>query len=172
MLRSHRERLKRIQEKLGVEADGVLGAETLTALESKLGLRAGYINVPTLEDSNGVDSLTAEQLTLTKSGIQKIIDFEIGSVAYYEAQLRKPTWPGGDSGVTIGIGYDLGYQTLQGFTSDWGNLLSARDIDKLSIACGKKKLAAKRLISRFSRVQIPYQSAYEVFIQNDSCGSK
>jgi hypothetical protein len=33
---------------------------------------------------------------------------EVASKAHYEAKLRNPEWPGGASGVTVGIGYDLG----------------------------------------------------------------
>jgi len=157
MSRSHSERLKRIQEDLGVEADGVLGADTLTALERKLRISASPMAVIDAEGFSG--------LTLTRSGIQQIIDFEIGSMDYYNASLKKPTWPGGDSGVTIGIGYDLGYQTVQGFYQDWGQQLDERVLVKLGGACGKKKRSAKLFVARVSHISIPYPAAYDVFVK-------
>src|SRR5438067_11642326 len=30
-------------------------------------------------------------------------------------------WPGGESGVTIGIGYDLGFATSEQFKADWSD---------------------------------------------------
>jgi peptidoglycan hydrolase-like protein with peptidoglycan-binding domain len=36
---------------------------------------------------------------------------EVGGRDYYDSSCARPAWPGGDSGVTIGVGYDLGYQT-------------------------------------------------------------
>src|SRR3981081_336751 len=40
-----------------------------------------------------------------------IIDFEVGGRSEYERTYQRPEWPQGESGVTIGVGYDLGYNT-------------------------------------------------------------
>lgn len=39
-----------------------------------------------------------------------------------------PCCPPGDSGVTIGIGYDLGQKSESNFTKTWGSLLHKEDI--------------------------------------------
>jgi GH24 family phage-related lysozyme (muramidase) len=41
-----------------------------------------------------------------------ILQYEVGGgKSYYEKYLAKPTWPGGASGMTLGIGVDCGYYT-------------------------------------------------------------
>ncbi len=43
-----------------------------------------------------------------------ILKYEVGGgKAYYEKFLSKPTWPGGASGMTLGIGIDCAYYTPQ-----------------------------------------------------------
>src|SRR5258708_33323102 len=46
---------------------------------------------------------------ISDRAIQLIIAFEVTSEAVYNRLYQRPTWPKGKSGVTIGIGYDLGY---------------------------------------------------------------
>lgn len=164
MSRTTTERLKRIQEYLGVQADGILGGETLTALEKKFRLNASSsVLAQDFAQPEQPLQILPSKLSFTRDGIQKIIDFEIGSRAYYDSKLQHPTWPGGDSGVTIGIGYDLGYHSEDVFKKDWKCYLSRRDLRKLSRAIGKKKTTAKRYISRVAGIKIPYAAAYEVF---------
>ena len=38
----------------------------------------------------------------------------------YTKKYRKPVWPKGQSGVTIGIGYDVGYASKPQLRADWG----------------------------------------------------
>jgi len=60
---------------------------------------------------------------LSEEVYKLILDFEVGGgYHYYKKHLAKPTYPGGASGVTIGIGYDLGYKTHAQFKKDWGHL--------------------------------------------------
>ena len=48
---------------------------------------------------------------ISKKAIELIIKHEVGGRAVYEKRYQKPIWAGGDSGVTIGLGYDVGYVT-------------------------------------------------------------
>ena len=49
-----------------------------------------------------------------------IVGYETGGRAFYENYYKKrPVWPKGSSGITIGFGYDLGYVTLDQFRRDW-----------------------------------------------------
>ena len=87
------ERLKRIQEHLGVEPDGVLGGQTLTALEKRLlplNARPGQAPATPVPATSG-DS--AAGLTLSQIGIDLIIHHEIGSEAYYRSRLTSPAAP-------------------------------------------------------------------------------
>src|SRR4051812_34134938 len=72
-------------------------------------------------------------------------------------------WPGGASGITIGIGYDLGQETEEQFRSDWSDLLSADVITSLCKAIGVKGEDAKKLAPSFKRIKIDRQAAAVVF---------
>ena len=62
-------------------------------------------------------------MQLSKKSIDAIIAFEVTSPEYYEKHYQNPTWPGGDSGVTVGIGYDLGQNNRETIIMDWtGNV--------------------------------------------------
>lgn len=71
-------------------------------------------------------------------------------------------WPGGDSGITIGIGYDLGYESS--FVDDWKSLLSDDEISRLSEAVGKKGQSAKDIAHKFTDIEITEDQAKTVFI--------
>lgn len=161
-MRTVTHRLKRIQEKLGVEPDGLLGPETLTALEKRLQIREAN---PSASPQSLIKALLTPRigLTLTRSGIDAIVHHEVGSEAYYERALKSPTWPGGDSGVTIGIGYDLGYVTDIQFANDWAFNLPSVAVNRLTDICGFKGLRAKAVYRRFSDIQISLEDAQMVF---------
>jgi GH24 family phage-related lysozyme (muramidase) len=62
----------------------------------------------------------------------------------HEGYVRHPYWPGGQSGVTLGNGYDLGYHTRDQFESDWGGLLEP--FRRVLVPClGKVGKPAQRL---------------------------
>lgn len=157
------QRLKGIQTVLGVEADGILGNDTLTALEKRLRIHPQDAVADTSSSATSTAEHFRDRMTLSRSGIGRIVSHEIGSPAYYEARLQHPIWPGGDSGVTIGIGYDLGYTTAESFQADWSAYLSPVNLDKLATACGKKKTRAKRAIRLLKKISIPYAAALAVF---------
>lgn len=58
---------------------------------------------------------------------QKSIDFlvmkEDGSKAYYEKTEEHWDWPGGQSGPTVGAGYDCGYVSLAECRADWTGIV-------------------------------------------------
>ena len=50
--------------------------------------------------------------TISPAGYQFIVRWETGGQDYYEKVIKgRPEWPGYASGITIGCGFDLGYQT-------------------------------------------------------------
>lgn len=170
MLAANTKRLRRIQEKLGLDPDGKLGPQTLSAIEKRLQIRTelkaeskGKLKAEPKAPSSSKKSKQTE-LTLTRTGIEKIIAYEVSSESYYRAKLTKPVWPGGMSGVTIGIGYDLGYASAQTFKRLWKPFLSDADLLLLANACGKKGLSAKSLIKTLASVKVPYEAAQQVFM--------
>jgi hypothetical protein len=141
-------RLRRIQVALGVEADGMLGPDTLTALERRLA-----IEVPA----------RAVTLECSRAGLDLLVAFEIGSRRRYESRYQRPIWPGGQSGVTIGIGYDLGMTPKAEIRADWEPLLAEADVVALLAVQGVTGPAAKKLAQGISQVVIPLELAERVF---------
>ena len=96
-----------------------------------------------------------------------IIYYEVGGgKGYYNKALKKPTYPGGASGVTIGIGYDLGYNSLSDFTKDWKGKIPDSDFDRLKKVLGFKGNVAKSYLHLVSGVSIPWEAALDVFENN------
>lgn len=101
--------------------------------------------------------------TISDSARKLLLEFEVGGgETYYNARLKRPTWPGVASGVTIGIGYDLGYNSAAVMRSDWSALPWA-DTERLAAVCGIKGSAAKPAAARVKDIVIPWGMALEVF---------
>lgn len=104
---------------------------------------------------------------INKKSIDFIIQHEAGGRAYYDKVLQKPTWPGGESGITIGLGYDLGYNSEKQFNLDWGKSLSEANIKTLKTVLGLKGEKAKiSLKGDLLNIRIPYNIAYDVFVKS------
>jgi GH24 family phage-related lysozyme (muramidase) len=80
-----------------------------------------------------------------------------------EGFSAKPDWPGGQSGVTIGFGYDLGYVTVDQFESDWGELVRPDVSQRLKAVIGLRALRARNRIGDLSDVRISRKAAEQVF---------
>ncbi|MEP6686095.1 MAG: peptidoglycan-binding protein [Verrucomicrobiota bacterium] len=72
-------------------------------------------------------------------------------------------FPGGDSGVTIGHGYDLGAETEKELRRDWASWLSKEQLDRLREAIGKSGPPAAALCPRFEDIKITTEAADDVF---------
>jgi hypothetical protein len=104
---------------------------------------------------------------ISKKAIDFIIQHEAGGKVYYDKFLQKPTWPGGQSGVTIGLGYDLGYNTEKQFMADWSPVLNLNFVNALRPVLGIKGEKAKAMIKgEILNVRVPYIAAYEVFAKS------
>ena len=102
-------------------------------------------------------------MVLSERGVDLIIEHEVGGESYYNSRLRKPTYPGGASGVTVGIGYDLGYNSKAQIQADWGSQLSSEVVARLVTVAGLKRNAARAKISGMSDISIPFEAAKAVF---------
>jgi hypothetical protein len=102
-------------------------------------------------------------LPISDKATQAIIAYEISSPAYYMAHLQHPVWPGGQSGATIGIGYDLGQQSAEQVRADWGAYLDEGTIELLILTCGICGPDAQAAAESVSSVVIPYEAASAVF---------
>lgn len=106
----------------------------------------------------------AQLLPLSARIIDAIVGWEVSSRGHYERNLTRPCWPAERSGVTIGIGYDLGYQKRDGFVRDWSPHLNEDEIETLLPCVGVKGAAAEPLARRVAaEIMIPWAAAVEVF---------
>lgn len=103
----------------------------------------------------------------SEASITMIVYFEVSSESYYTAKLQKPTWPGGMSGVTIGIGYDLGYATIATIQADWGDKLSTHMMEELKHVAGLKGSPASAAAHAMRDVIVPLKAAMAVFKEHD-----
>ena len=101
---------------------------------------------------------------LNKKSLDLILEFEVGGGEnYYNKFLKNPSWPGEQSGVTIGVGYDLGYVNKAEFTNDWKEL-NKKDFDRLYKVVGIKGIAAKDLARGLKDISIPWDLSLKVFM--------
>lgn len=149
-------RIEAIQYALGFrggEVDGLVGVNTVSRIE--LLISSALPNIP-----------TGASLIVSKKSLGDIISSEVTSKSHYERKLIYPTVPPEESGVTIGIGYDLGHVTKSTFRQDWGDLLSPTELDTLSFTIGKKGNAARAaLTSNVLAIVVTWDKAMRVFYE-------
>lgn len=93
-----------------------------------------------------------------------VINFETGGKAYYDRFLKRAVWPGGQSGVTIGIGADLGYMTKAEFDTHFRKYFSFSDANRLSSVVGIKGQSAQAALVRVSAIGLSWENAKEAFV--------
>jgi GH24 family phage-related lysozyme (muramidase) len=99
-------------------------------------------------------------MNLTREGLDFIIEQETGGCDEYN---RHPEWPGEASGITIGIGYDIGYNSSAAVSQDWGQHVSRADLARLVACSGIRGQNAKPLLFGVRDIAISWESASEVF---------
>lgn len=102
---------------------------------------------------------------LSDKGYALIINFEVGGKSGYDP---KPEWPGYSSGITIGIGYDLGYNSFAQFQTDWGDVLPPDQFDRLKVWCGRTPDNCSRdklraAVSGLRDIRISWENAQKVY---------
>ena len=119
----------------------------------------------------GVDSLAASMdrhfppssTQISQRATNLIILFEVTGEAAYRRLYKHPEWPGEQSGVTVGIGYDLGYASEETFKAEWQDFIDKDMIEKLSIACRVKGDSAKVLARSLRGVEIDWPAAFNQY---------
>lgn len=142
--------VKQVQKMVEAKPDGIVGSETVTKVE-------GYLRTHLPEPPKG------SSLQVSQKSLDMIVAFEVSSPAIYEKKYRKPTWPGGASGVTVGIGYDLGYYTAKQVSDAFSRYVTPTMLQLMQSVRGLKGVAAKNALSTVSAVDIPYTTAAQVF---------
>ena len=98
---------------------------------------------------------------LTAAGMTFIAREEVSDATTYERRFQCPVWPSAESGITIGIGYDCKFARPDDLTADWGDLLPADAIAKLTGVLMRSGDAA--LLASVSRLVVPLSAAMRVF---------
>jgi GH24 family phage-related lysozyme (muramidase) len=80
--------------------------------------------------------------------------------------LNQPgIWPGGASGITIGIGYDLGYTTIDRFESDWNKAIPGPTLLRLREVIGLTGIKAKNKAVQLADIKIKRAESEKVFTE-------
>jgi hypothetical protein len=99
-------------------------------------------------------------MNLSEHGIERIIQWETGGESYYD---RHPEWPGGESGITIGVGWDLGHTPVAETTRAWRGKVDDATLALLVSISGHRGEAAQTRLPHVRHLVIPWESALAVF---------
>jgi GH24 family phage-related lysozyme (muramidase) len=102
---------------------------------------------------------------ISERATKLIVAFEVSDEKAYVRAYQRPTWPQGASGVTIGIGYDIGYARRDWLHEDWQTMIPDAQIQSLEAACGIKGRAADGLVSSLRSVVVPWDAAMQEFLK-------
>jgi TIR domain len=100
---------------------------------------------------------------ISKEAHDLVLYYEVGGKEYYDKRYHSPSWPGAASGVTIGIGYDLGYNSLEDFDRTWRPRLSPQDAKRLEKLIGLKGAEASNRLIEVADISIPWEVAMTVY---------
>jgi len=101
-------------------------------------------------------------LPLSAAGVTFIARAEVSGPREYRRKYQNPLWPSLESGITIGIGYDLQFVNDDQLRMDWGDHVSLAVITLLSQALGQRGSADQ--LASVSTVEIPLPAAMSVFM--------
>ena len=99
-------------------------------------------------------------MNLSADGIRKIIEWETGGEREYDIH---PEWPGEQSGITIGIGWDLGHTPSTDTTRAWRAHLDAATLAQLVGVSGRKGKDAQEVLPLVRHLVVPWAAAMAVF---------
>lgn len=94
-----------------------------------------------------------------------VVDFEVGGEAYYNKALKRPEWPGGASGITIGIGADLGYMTTKEFNDYFAKYFTEEQNSRLRSVIGRTGVRAYGVLAKVRDIQLSWKNAMEAFTE-------
>ena len=104
---------------------------------------------------------------LKTNGVAFIAAEETGGLGYYNKITKWPHYPGTASGITIGVGYDLRWNTEQDFFTTWGEHLSRPTLVELAKDIGKPGTRKRAMELKGAGIEVPFKSAWAVFIRRN-----
>jgi len=104
----------------------------------------------------------------SQAAVDLIVMEEVTSKNLYNLKYQHPEWPGGASGVTVGIGYDVGYSTPTVIQADWGDKLPVAMVAALEAVAGIHGTPASSHAHELRNVvTVPWAAAMAVFLGRD-----
>lgn len=107
-------------------------------------------------------NLPEQSRDLTSPGVTFIAREEIASPSEYRRKYKFPVLPPAESGITIGIGYDLKFADRAKLQHDWGTVLSSATIDRLAAVSGRT--GSQAMLNQVKDLEIPLLDAIRVFL--------
>lgn len=108
--------------------------------------------------------LTPSDRLVSARAVDLLVLFEVSNRKHYEKNLLSPVRPGGMSGVTVGIGYDLGYHREAWVREDWAGVLPEPTLERLCKACLLKGSTADLATAQLSDIVIGWEPAERQFL--------
>lgn len=105
-------------------------------------------------------TIPAGNLRISVASRDLIIEYETGGRSGYNP---RPEVPPGYSGVTIGVGYDCGYNTAAQIAADWGGVLPPAQVARLQGVAGKTGAMARAVLARVQDIRVPWDAALKVY---------
>lgn len=105
------------------------------------------------------------KLKISNRSAQLIVSAEVTSPKVYTKRYQGAIWPKGQSGVTVGIGYDIGHAVAEQLKRDWTPFLGHELLDRLLIACEATGEEAQILLEALRDIKIPWDVAHRQFLQ-------
>jgi GH24 family phage-related lysozyme (muramidase) len=102
-------------------------------------------------------------MNISELGVKSIIGWECGGESEYN---HSPEWPGEQSGITIGIGYDLGMTPANEITQAWGPHISSKDLAVIVALTGKIGAKAQELLPHVRHLKFTWETASKVFAES------
>src|SRR5579862_292610 len=158
--------LQRALNRLGslLAVDGDFGPTTEAAVaDARAALRLP--GAPLADDAlvAALVALPEPSTDLTAPGVSFIGREEVSSPADYRLRYSHPVWPSAESGITIGIGYDLRFATDASLRADWADAVPQAVLDALLPVIGTP--GSPDRLAQVRHVQIPLPSAMAVFLR-------
>lgn len=108
---------------------------------------------------------------VSENALKLIVDFEVGGgETYYNKKAKFPIWPGGVSGITIGIGVDLGHIKKSDFDQHIADYYSEGELHRLEKCIGvtgkigsiESDTMIKALLESVKDCELGWESAMEI----------
>lgn len=137
------------------------------SLKQRTGIKIGVVTAIIVAALVGRAQGAQNALPISDRAKDLIIYYEAGGKSYYESRLRKPTvpaWRTTASGVTIGLGFDLGHNSRTQISRALSGVLSSSDIRALQSVSGMKgRNAYYNGLPKVRHVRVTWNQAVQIF---------